>query len=436
MKKRWVLSSALCVLGALVLSAPVVAQANAAHITPFNEFRDSLRTANSFDYVNNSAVHVAGPAAFEEMRQHLLSLYEGVNAGRSYLFEDQVFDCVPIEQQPSVRLLGITHIEEPPPLRVSGAAGKGAQAAKQVSATFDRYGNRMACEDNQIPMRRITLDEITRFPSLQAFFAKSPGEKGPPRQSDAPCTGNCPHKYSFTYQSVSNQGGHSALNLWSPNVNTKIGEVFSLSQQWYIAGTGAGTQTAEIGWQNYPTKYGSNSSHLFIYHTADDYQHTGCYNLDCKGFVQTNKTIHLGGAFTHYSHKNTTQYEIVITVQHYKGNWWMYYGSTPFGYYPASQYFGGAMTHGSTLVEYGSESVQTGGTWPPEGSGAFPGGFGVAAYQRYVYHYNSSLAAIFDSLHADVPSPSCYKIGGPHYTTKSGWGEYFYEGGPGGKNCQ
>jgi hypothetical protein len=114
----------------------------------------------------------------------------------------------------------------------------------------------------------------------------------------------------------------------------------------------------------------------------------------------------------------------------------MYYGNTAFGYYPNSQYFGGAMTSVSSSAQYGTESVQSGGTWPAEGSGSWPSaGLGYAAYQRYVYHYNSSLTAVFDSLHPYVLSPSCYKIGGPYFSKAGGWGEYFYEGGPGGKTC-
>jgi hypothetical protein len=431
------LSLALWILGFMTIATPTLAQLSTYQLKPFTEFRNRLRTASVSEFVNQADVRVTDALIFEEMRQHLLSLYEGVDVTQSYELGDQVFDCVPIEQQPSARTAGVSHIAEPPPSRASRVnEGVGAEEAKQANDSFDRYGNRTECVGNTIPMRRITLEEITRFPSLRAFFAKSPGESGPPREGEAPCTGNCPHKYSITYQNISNQGGHSALNLWSPNVNTKIGEIFSLSQQWYVSGSGSNTQTAEIGWQNYPLKYGTNSSHLFIYHTADDYQHTGCYNLDCKGFVQTNKSVHLGGTFVHYSKSGGTQYEMLITVQHYKGNWWMYYGNTAFGYYPNSQYFGGAMTNASSSAQYGTESVQSGGTWPAEGSGAWPSaGLGYAAYQRYVYHYNSSLTAVFDSLHPYVLSPSCYKIGGPYFSKSAGWGEYFYEGGPGGKTC-
>jgi hypothetical protein len=96
---------------------------------------------------------------------------------------------------------------------------------------------------------------------------------------------------------VDNLGGNSTLNYWNPPVNESEGEAFSLSQQWYVGGTGTtlpGLQTAEVGWQNYPAHYGDNNSHLFIYWTADGYKTTGCYNLDCVGFVQTDPNWVLG----------------------------------------------------------------------------------------------------------------------------------------------
>src|SRR5208282_2010268 len=86
-----------------------------------------------------------------------------------------------------------------------------------------------------------------------------------------------------------------------PKVKNSLTEVFSLSQHWYLAGSGGHFQTAEVGWQNYPGKYGVDKPVQFVYWTADDYSATGCYNLDCPGFVQTESTLHLGAGFPHYS---------------------------------------------------------------------------------------------------------------------------------------
>lgn len=36
----------------------------------------------------------------------------------------------------------------------------------------------------------------------------------------------------------------------------------------------------------------------FVYFTANDYASTGCYDLDCAGFLQTNPSIALGAPVT------------------------------------------------------------------------------------------------------------------------------------------
>jgi hypothetical protein len=214
-----------------------------------------------------------------------------------------------------------------------------------------------------------------------------------------------------------------------------LGEIFSLSQQWYVGGSGSGTQTVEVGWQNYPGKYGSENSALFIYWTRDNYATTGCYNLDCGAFVQTNSNWHFGSGFSNYSAFGGTQYEFAAQFYLYAGNWWLALGGSWVGYYPGSIFAGGQMAHYAQLIEYGTESV--GSTWyPPEGSGNWASsGWTYAAYQRNLYYINLSAASVWDSLTPATPSPACYSISGPSYSSSSGWGIYFYEGGPGGTGC-
>jgi hypothetical protein len=134
---------------------------------------------------------------------------------------------------------------------------------------------------------------------------------------------------------VNNYGGFTTLSLYSSFVNTSLGRVFSLSQQWY-AGFSPTTQTAEIGIQNFPAKYGSENSVLFIYWTADGYQQTGCYNLDCAAFVQINNNWVLGGAFPNYSTDGGAQAEVTLGYEFLGGNWWMYANGDWVGYYPGS----------------------------------------------------------------------------------------------------
>lgn len=47
---------------------------------------------------------------------------------------------------------------------------------------------------------------------------------------------------------------------------------------------------------------------------TDAYQTTGCYNLLCSGFVQTNNKIAIGAAISPRSSYNGRQFDIGVTV--------------------------------------------------------------------------------------------------------------------------
>jgi hypothetical protein len=416
MRRRHILGP-LFALAILTVSAQ--AQSSSAFI-PFQDFIAGVRATGT------------PSASIEEMRQHILTMYDGVQVTHTFVLDSHHFDCIPVLQQPSVRLLGLTHIAPPPPVTATNDDADGIiglQAQLDGAPAFDSFGNSMRCEPDTIPMRRIALEDMSPFASLREYLQKSPDESVPGTSPAADA-----HKYSYTYQQVNNLGGSSNLNLWSPVVNTKRGEIFSLSQEWYVGGSGSKTQTAEVGWQNYPAFYGSENSALFIYWTADDYSSTGCYNLTCPAFVQTNNSWTFGAAFPNYSTLGGTQYEFSAKYTFHGGDWWLVLGGTPVGYFPGSIYEGGQLTHYAQLIEFGSESV--GSTiWPPEGSGQFSdAGANEAAYQRkLVYIDSTTKAKTGDKLTPEEPSPACYTITGPSH--QSGWGVYFYLGGPGGTGC-
>jgi len=453
MTHQRIYSLTLIALSISAASAALFAQTNPARLIPFDEYRDGLRSADATVYLRRPEVRVKQAADFEEMRQHLITLYGATKVTHSFELETDIYDCIPIDQQPSVRLQGITHIAEAPPATTARVA-KTTEVqrakieeehptlpAKQVAQDIrqDRFGNATRCEGKTIPMRRVTLDEISRFSTLRDFLRKSTRETVPEKMGAniPPCTGpKCLHKYSVINQTVNNWGGNSAINVWSPPVNTAAGEDFSLTQHWYAGGSGTtlpGAQTVEVGWQNYPAKYGDQRSRLFIYHTADGYKTTGCYNLDCGDFVQTNGGVYLGGGFSNYSSTGGTQWEMGIQVQFYQGNWWIFYQGIAFGYYPGSLYHGGQLTKHATNAQYGTESTGT-NLWPPEGSGAAPAlGFGKAAYQRDLFYINTSGAGIWESLSSWNVAP-CYALNGPA-SGSGAWQVYFYDGGPGGSGC-
>jgi hypothetical protein len=130
-------------------------------LVPFNEFVQSVQDANAREFMRRPTSKVTGPASFEEMRQHILGLYMGVQVDHSYILGTATFDCIPINQQPSVRILGLQKIA--PPL-TQPTRGK----------TSDEFGNAPACQEHTVPMRRITLDDLSRFSTLHDYLKKDP----------------------------------------------------------------------------------------------------------------------------------------------------------------------------------------------------------------------------------------------------------------------
>ena len=297
--------SGIVFIGLLWLAGSVSASgpSSGAPFVPFDQFIQEVKAAKLGTFRMEKGTNVADDVEFGKMRRHILSLYEGVEVAHSFALDDQVFDCVPFAQQPSVRQMGEDKVApEAPPASSAGIdqddAGPGLEKAVSplTLGLSDAFGNTVGCDEGTIPLRRVTLKEMTHFRTLEGFFRKTPWNKGGSLEEIAP-KASVSHKYAHAYKSVKNYGGNSWLNLWSPSVNTGLGQVFSLSQQWYVGGSGKNTQTVEGGWQVYPAKYGTSKAVTFIYWTADNYVRTGCYNLDCAGFVQTNSKWPLGGAW-------------------------------------------------------------------------------------------------------------------------------------------
>jgi hypothetical protein len=218
--------------------------------------------------------------------------------------------------------------------------------------------------------------------------------------------------------------------LWNPSGD------FTLSQQWYANGSGSGTQTVEGGWVHYPAEFGSKSV-LFIFSTPNDYA-SGCYNLQCAGFVQTSSAATLGAPFTNYSSYGGTQWGFSLQWKYYDGNWWMFYQVNAVGYYPGSVFNGGPMGKNSALTEYGGEAYTPSGGWPQMGSGKFASaGREQAAFQKTIFYIPQDVSGgtgTWSSLTPVETNPSCYTIAYTPSSEGGSWGTYFYFGGPGG-NC-
>lgn len=106
----------------------------------FEDFLAETRAARYDDYGARPGAAVRDADAFREMQAHLLARYAGLRAVRSLIVENDTFDCV-------------------------------IAMEAQMSAPADDEG----CPEGSIPMRRITLEELTRFQTLGDYLGKRAG---------------------------------------------------------------------------------------------------------------------------------------------------------------------------------------------------------------------------------------------------------------------
>ncbi|KAG5379715.1 hypothetical protein IGI04_027557 [Brassica rapa subsp. trilocularis] len=245
------------------------------------------------------------------------------------------------------------------------------------------------------------------------------------------------HEYAdkSTDDSSKLYGAKATINIWDPKVENKEIEL-SISQLWISSGDYAknNLSTIEVGCQVYPQLYTDNKPRLFIYWTSDAYQTTGCYNLRCAGFVQTSRSIVLGGAIGPVSVFAGRQYEITIQVwkDQNHGNWWLSIGpdNSIVGYWPAELF---PNLDYADEVHWGGEIVDSHKfdrhTKTQMGSGHFPfQGFGKASYFRNLEIVDSNNFQPIQRLKINA-NHKYYDV--KNLDIDEEWGTHFFYGGPG-----
>ncbi|KAL2344372.1 hypothetical protein Fmac_005657 [Flemingia macrophylla] len=286
-----------------------------------------------------------------------------------------------------------------------------------------------SCPEGTIPIRRTREQDMLRAGSVRRF-----GRKKIINRVRRDTTGNG-HEHAIGYVTGDQYyGAKASINVWAPLVENPY--EFSLSQMWVISGSfGDDLNTIEAGWQVSPELYGDSYPRFFTYWTTDAYQATGCYNLLCSGFVQTNSKIAIGAAISPTSSYSGGQFDISLLIwkdpKH--GNWWLEFGSGILvGYWP-SFLFSHLGDHAS-MIQFGGEVVNSGSsgshTSTQMGSGHFAEeGFAKASYFRnmQVVDWDNNLVPL-SNLKVLADHPNCYDIQGGF---NNAWGNYFYYGGPG-----
>ncbi|XP_022714531.1 uncharacterized protein LOC111274160 [Durio zibethinus] len=249
------------------------------------------------------------------------------------------------------------------------------------------------------------------------------------------------HEYAVVSEFDGNYFGVAAwLNVWNP---ATFDSEFSLAQIWLVSGREFSVyNTIEAGWIN---KADQKPTRSFIYWTvslldpsclmsSDGYQKTGCYNLECPGFVQTNNKVALGSIIHPVSTYGGTQFEIHIFIHKDKqsGNWWLRIQQIDVGYWPGSIFT--TLSDRADRLSWGGEilNFQSQGHHTPTqmGSGHFPSeGFTKDSLIRNLRYMNESgFMKDAENVEPHVTRPECYdlQMGG-----MKNFGTHFFFGGPG-----
>lgn len=155
---QWRLSRNSRCTAAAVFVLLVFALQSQGKMVSFADFIRDVKHAEAKDFLNRPGAVVKDAEAFEQMRSYILKLYGGVHVQRSYEIGTQMVDCVPENEQPSLR----------------------GQASSMTAVDDEREpAATEGCGSATIPMRRITLEELTRFRTLEDYLHKAPHGEAP-----------------------------------------------------------------------------------------------------------------------------------------------------------------------------------------------------------------------------------------------------------------
>ncbi|KAE8732084.1 hypothetical protein F3Y22_tig00002237pilonHSYRG00209 [Hibiscus syriacus] len=331
-----------------------------------------------------------------------------------------IIDCVLLHYQPAFdhpQLKGQQQPSDPPERpRAYEAEGTMNMGTEEEHVQLWRMSGE-TCPEGTIPMRMTREEDMLRASSVRRFGTK-------PRRGIRRDSTSNGHEGRVTQHAVGYvkgeeyYGAKGGINVWAPRVFNQY--EFSLSQLWLISGSFShDLNTIEAGWQVSPELYGDNYPRFFTYWTNDACETTGCYNLLCSGFVQTNNRIAIGAAISPVSSYHGRQFDITLLIwkdpKH--EHWSLEFGwGVLVGYWPSFLF--SLLRDHATMVQFGGEIVNARGggfhTSTAMGSGHFSGeGFEKASYFRNlrVVDWDNNLIPL-TNLRLLADHPNCYDIRG------------------------
>ena len=127
---------------------------------------------------------MANEDAFTDMQDHILTLYENTEAQHSFVDETgAVYDCIPAEQQPSLRGSrgGIPSAPDAPKHEAAHNSDDERPDSLIDSPLGldkkDQFGNIMHCPEGHYPDAAGNYGAAGTIRNVEGFFSKEPGSK-------------------------------------------------------------------------------------------------------------------------------------------------------------------------------------------------------------------------------------------------------------------
>ncbi|XP_012575261.3 protein neprosin-like [Cicer arietinum] len=332
-----------------------------------------------------------------------------------------IVDCVNIKKQPAFDhpLLKNHKLQRKP-----SSERNISETDVHISPTKSNFEiEKVSCPKEIVPIRRVTKDDLIGGISL--FNGQILAQTSSRRHS----THISLIKYDAPYFGVS-----GTTSVYNPK--TIKGQ--SSSSHIYVEnGQGDSTNKIVAGWHVSPELYNNDATHIYSYWTHDNFK-TGCYNILCSGFVQTDRSYYLGARVAQTSTYGGIMVELPISLfqDEKTKNWWLTVANKNIGYFPASLFTN--LATGGLVGLGGQTATHVGVPSPSMGSGHFPDDdfvhtcyFRNVAYQNASRHFSGPPEYLIEKFN-DAPK-NCYQI---RYNDDfpSPIGHALQFGGPGG-NC-
>ncbi|CAN1168591.1 IAA-amino acid hydrolase ILR1-like 4 [Linum perenne] len=208
-----------------------------------------------------------------------------------------IIDCVDIYKQPAFNhpLLKNHTLQLKPSSYPFRLEDHNSSEVLHTHQFWERNGQN--CPQGTVPILRKSMTYLL------------PKKTHPPRASSTSSTNSEAHTEYVTgfLTGTSIHGTNGNINVWQPQVYPN--EIV-VAQFWVTDNDGySTTESIEAGYLVSPS---DPKPQIFVYWTSDGYKSTGCYNLDCPGFVQTSvKGSVLGAVIQPISKYGDSQQQII-----------------------------------------------------------------------------------------------------------------------------